>query len=121
MGARRIRRGLVGHWPRRLGPVDDIWRGCTCTTYIYRDCPHIGPMCVWIKSQRLCHLSRIVGGGGKAAVVQMKSLSGSMNMAIPPLPLFASRLLWKAARMASMENGTANDDGPTVDPNVLAS
>lgn len=41
---------FVGHWPGRLGPVDDIRRGCVRTAYTYRGCARIGPMCVWNKS-----------------------------------------------------------------------
>lgn len=92
---------FVGHWPRRLGHVDDIRRGCTCTADTYRGCARIGPMCVWNKSLGLlCLLSRRVGEGGKAAVVKMKSLFSSMyctihlNIAMPPLsPYFAFKLI----------------------------
>lgn len=77
---------FVGHWPGRLGPVDDIRRGCVRTTYTYRGCARIGPMCVWNKSLGLFVPCTFARGpelqnsrqGGKAAVVKMNSLFGSM-------------------------------------------
>lgn len=71
---------FVGHWPGRLGHVDDIRRGCIRTADTCRSCARIGPMCAWNKSLGLlCLLSRIiVGEGGKAAVVKVKSLFSSM-------------------------------------------
>lgn len=85
---------FVGHWPGRLGHVDDIRRGGIRTA---NTCRGIGPMCVWNKSLGLCLLSRIVGEGGKAAAVKMKSLCSSMYgyfyAPAPLFPLFAFRLI----------------------------